>query len=75
MARPLDDQLDSWRGEVGIGIDRHLAEGPRARNDDQKSEHQHEKALAKGELNDAMNHERVAVALLLMLNRILELEK
>jgi hypothetical protein len=26
-------------------------------------------------LNDAMNHERVAVALLLMLNRILELEK
>src|SRR5208337_5648202 len=57
------------------GVNRHLLERPNTRHDDQNREHEHQEALLKSELDDAMNHRDVSGALLLMLQGILELQE
>src|SRR5208283_5167531 len=46
-----------------------------ARDDDQNREHEHEEALLKSDLDDAMDHGAVCEALLLVLQGILELQE
>jgi hypothetical protein len=56
VTRPLRNQLHHRRGKIGVCIDGHAAEGNCARDHYQKCEHQYDKALLQGELDDAMNH-------------------
>ena len=47
VARPLCDHFDGGRGEIGIGIDRKLREGPDAPGDRGEREREHDEMLAK----------------------------
>src|SRR5271155_6199304 len=76
MAWPLSYQLDHRRREVRISVDGHAAEGFGAGQHDQQSDDNYEEALAKGELDNVMDHLDFSLPRLpLVLQRILELQK
>ncbi len=56
VTRPLRDQLDHRRRQVGIRIDRHALKRDGARDDDEQREHQYDEALLECDLDDAMDH-------------------
>src|SRR5690242_16382376 len=58
VAGPLGDEFDHGRGEIGVGVDGHLAEGPGTGKDDEQSRHEDEKTLMESELDDAVDHGR-----------------
>ena len=76
VARPLSDQFDDGRREIGVGVDRHLAEGPSAGDHHENGDHEDEKALTKREMYDAMDHRWLPwLPWCLVLQRIHELQK
>src|SRR5271168_2553107 len=76
MAWPLSYQLDHRRRKIRISVDRHAAEGFGAGQHDQQSDDNYEEALAKGELDNVMDHLDFSLPRLpLVLQRIFELQK
>ena len=56
VARPLRDEFDLRRREVGIRVHGHAPERDDARDHHEACQHQHQKALTQRRLYDAMDH-------------------
>src|ERR1017187_7928700 len=56
VTRPLRDEFDLRRREVGVSVHRHAPERDDSGDHHEAGQHQHQKALTKRRLYDAMDH-------------------
>jgi hypothetical protein len=56
MTRPLGDEFNLGRSEVGISVDRHAPEGNNSGDHHCEGQYHHQKALTKRRLYDSMDH-------------------
>ena len=63
VAGPLRDELDHGRRKIGISVDGHARKETAPAITIKDRDHQHEEALAQGELDDVMDHRGIVSSL------------
>src|ERR1035441_8187516 len=70
MIRPLGDDFDLWRREVGIGIHGHPLKRYYSPDRDESGQHQHQKLLTQRRLDYSVDHAVVVDTILIILARV-----
>ena len=70
MVRPLGDDFDLRRREVGIGVHGHPLERQDSPNRDESGQHQHQKPLTQRRLDDSVDHSDVVDTILIIFARV-----
>src|ERR1700721_539146 len=70
MPRPLRDHFHHRRREIRVRIYRHVVERDHATNDDEDGEQQHQEPLPQRELDDVMNHSKLAPSVLQRIGKL-----
>src|SRR5579864_1086072 len=70
MVRPLRNDLNLWRREVRVSIHRHPLKRQDPSDRDKGGQHQDQKSLTQGRLDDSMDHSDGVVAVLICFRKI-----